>query len=151
MYEPNPVGTGNPQWVLGYQYFGGVTNWHNPQGDFAGHSPVKLGEARAFWVLAADGVMKIGTPPQWGGQDPDPTRAFVYANLPQHRKTGLIPAGGNEVFADGSAGWRKFETMYYLTTWDDAKASFIAQDTSDFDLLLAIRLPSLKAINWLTP
>ena len=29
-----------PQWVLGYQYFGGITNWNNPAGSFPARSPV---------------------------------------------------------------------------------------------------------------
>jgi len=31
-----------PQWQIGYQYLGGVTNWNNLQGVFASSSPVKL-------------------------------------------------------------------------------------------------------------
>src|SRR5258707_168120 len=57
-----------PQWVIGYQYFGGVTNWLNPAGNFSARSPVKLATSKPNWVLAADPVMKInGT---WGGNEP---------------------------------------------------------------------------------
>jgi len=142
VYEGAP---GLDQWVIGYQYFGGVTNWHNPAGDFNARSPVKLSLAKANWVLAADPVMKInGT---WGGLEPG--REFVYANMPQHQKagSGKIPQGGNEVFADGSARWFKSEQMYFLTTWDDAATTRIAyfyQDETDFDPGLKTQLPILK-------
>src|SRR5437660_63576 len=45
------------QWNIGYQYFGGITNWHNPLGDFAGLSPVKLSLSKPHWVLAADAIV----------------------------------------------------------------------------------------------
>ena len=111
LYEP-----AYPQWVIGYQYFGGITNWHNPAGTFPSRSPVKLGTAKPGWALAADSVMKING--SWGGQDPDPARQFVYANMPQH--TGAkskVPVWGNMLYIDGSAYWIKFQRMYYLTTW----------------------------------
>ncbi|HYG24424.1 MAG TPA: prepilin-type N-terminal cleavage/methylation domain-containing protein [Verrucomicrobiae bacterium] len=144
MYEPNPLGTGNPQWVIGLQYFGGATVWHNPQGDFPARSPIKLGQSRPFWTLAADSVMKVNG--RWGGQDTTAGRGFVYANIPPHRKRGMVPDGGNQVFTDGSAQWRKFEEMHYFTTWDETKAAFFAQDSSDFAPALQQRLGALRAV-----
>src|SRR5438477_3869115 len=70
------------QWVIGFQYFGGITNWINPAGTFTSLSPVKLGSSRPSWVLAADTVMKIQG--KWGG-NPDPTRRYTYEHMPQHR------------------------------------------------------------------
>ena len=60
VYEPE-----YQQWVIGYQYFGGITNWINPAGTFASLSPVKLGLSRPTWTLAADTVMRIQG--KWGG------------------------------------------------------------------------------------
>ncbi|NGO40373.1 prepilin-type N-terminal cleavage/methylation domain-containing protein [Limisphaera ngatamarikiensis] len=138
VYEPQ-----YPQWVLGYQYFGGITNWLNPAGNFPSRSPVKLSLARGTWALAADAVGKING--QWGGQEPG--REFVYANMPQHRSSkSPVPVGGNEVFADGSARWVKFEQMYFLTTWNvSTRVYYFWQDPQDFDPVLKARLPTLAA------
>jgi prepilin-type N-terminal cleavage/methylation domain-containing protein len=149
-YEPE-----YPQWVLGYQYFGGIDTWLTPQfpSGVPSHSPIKLGSSKPHWVLAADAVMKING--KWGG-DPEPERGATYRNLPQHcRGNSKVPAGGNQLFADGSARWCRFESMYFFHSWDSGgtkRAAFIQQDTSDFtspmDQILLNRLPSLKATLW---
>ena len=130
LYEP-----AYPQWVIGYQYFGGVTNWHNPAGTFASRSPVKISTAKPGWCLAADSVMKING--SWGGLDPDPAREFVYKNMPQHTgPKSLVPIGGNMLYTDGSAYWIKFQRMYYLTTWSlggDRIAYFYQDDLGACD------------------
>lgn len=134
---------GFPQWVIGYQYFGGLTNWVNPAGTFQSRSPIKLAQARPHHVLAADAIGKING--SWGGNEPG--REFVYANMPQHRSaSSKVPAGGNQVFADGSGRWIKFKQMHFLTTWGDANRTYyFYQDPSDFDPILIPRLPSLAA------
>jgi hypothetical protein len=129
--------------VIGYQYFGGLTNWQNPAGTFPSRSPVKLSQAKSTHCLAADAVGKInGT---WGGQEAG--REFVYANMPQHRTSkSMVPAGGNQVFADGSGQWVKFERMYFLTTWSTGgRMYYFYQDPSDFDPVLRSRLGTLVA------
>src|ERR1035437_9921474 len=41
-----------------------------------------------------------------------------YVDLPQHRSgNSQFPAGGNQVFCDGSAQWYKIASMRLLTTW----------------------------------
>jgi len=138
IYEPQ-----FPQWVIGFQYFGGVTNWYNPVGTFPSRSPVKISQSKSTHVLAADAVGKInGT---WGGNEAG--REFVYANMPQHQGTkGKVPAGGNQVFADGSAQWYKFERMYFLTTWGlSSRIYYFYQDPSDFPDTLKQRLSFLAA------
>ena len=43
------------QWLIGYGYYGGITYWHpEAGGSFPSLSPVKLGNAKPHWVLAAD-------------------------------------------------------------------------------------------------
>ena len=118
------------QFVIGYQYFGGIPTWLNPAGSFPSHSPVKLTQAKATWCLAADTMMKIDG--VWNGG-----RATAYENMPQHtrRKNGP-PEGGNEVFADGSARWVKFKDTFYLHTWSTSGtriAYFYQDDLGDCD------------------
>ena len=132
------------QWDIGYQYFGGITNWLNPVGTFPSRSPVKLNQSQPYWALAADCVIEIpggwGTP---GGPDTPP-----WDSSQHHGSDSLVPQGGNEVFVDGSARWIPFEEMYFLTTWDvsDRKCYFY-QDPKDFPSLLALRLsrPYMRA------
>jgi prepilin-type N-terminal cleavage/methylation domain-containing protein len=148
VYEP-----AFPQWVIGYQYFGGIRTWYNPSlpGGVPSRSPVKLTQARPHWTLAADSVMKING--SWGGQEAG--REFVYANMPQHRDgKARWPAGGNQVFADGSARWCKFDTMYFFTTWNTgSRLAFFFQDTSDLDptRFSAAVLTQLQASRYRTP
>ena len=108
----------NVQWVIGYQYFGGITEW-SPGGTVGAipgtHSPVKLGQSKPYWCLAADLVAKInGT---WGGIDTDlPADCQIACQfIPQHRSgSHRYPSGGNEVFADGSASFCKVQTMHHV-------------------------------------
>lgn len=138
------------QWVIGYQYFGGITNWVNPsfRKGIASRSPVKLSQSKPAWCLAADAVMKVDG--KWGTIIP--SRPYVFGNMPQHHgPLSLVPVGGNEVFADGSARWIKFEQMYFLTTWqglEDARQAFFYQDTSDFEPALIDALPKLASSNF---
>lgn len=140
-YEPSPLGQ-PPQWDIGYAYFGGMDQWY-PQSTgtgYPGHSPVKLGQAKPFWALAADANVKIPSVGNgWQGIAATDPRVWVYANIPPHRTKAILPAGGNEVFADGSAHWFKFADMLHFETWDNAKFVYWYQDSSDFE-------PALKAI-----
>ena len=129
-----------PQWNIGYQYFGGMTNWYNARYDGPGRSPVKISQSRPGWALAADCVMKInGT---WGGVDRD----IAYLNMPQHVRPGSkIPVGGNQLFIDVSARWISAQKMYSLTTWSPgSRDGFFYQDESDFPPSLIGVLPKLK-------
>jgi len=144
LFEPTAT---PPQWVIGYCHFGGLTNWTTHLGVFKGYSPVKLSTARAHWVLSADSLIKMsGT--TWAEDavlSSDP-RYNVYANCPPHKK-GKAPAGGNEVFADGSAAWRQFDSWRRYTYWNGAYGQtfvYWSQETFDFDAALLARVPNLK-------
>jgi prepilin-type N-terminal cleavage/methylation domain-containing protein len=118
-YEPD-----YDQFVIGYQYFGGIPRWTNPAGSFESRSPVKLSQAKPGWCLAADAMMKIDG--VWGGG-----RDTSYKDMPQHsRRKGGPPEGGNQVFADGSARWVRFRETYYLHTWavDGNRIAYFYQD-----------------------
>ena len=132
------------QWNIGYQYFGGITTWVNPLGQFPSLSPVKLSNAKPYWVLAADAVVEVET--GWNGTTP--TDPDLYVNLPPHRKgTAPFPAGGNEVFCDGSVQWIRSQRMRFLTTWDTVNrpCSFY-QDNRDFPSSLLLRLDAAYMI-----
>lgn len=125
----------NQQWVLGIQYFGGFTEW-SPNGAVGGipgtHSPVKLSQSKSYWCLAADLVAKING--AWGGIDTDlPAGAQPACKfIPVHRAgSHMYPAGGNEVFADGSVQFYKVQTMYQFTTWGTGRNFWFHQDLTD--------------------
>ena len=129
-----------PQWNIGYQYFGGLTNWHNSAYNGPSRSPVKISQARPVWTLAADCVMKVNG--VWGGVDRD----IAYANMPQHVRPGSkVPIGGNQLFMDASAHWIKAQKMYFLTTWAvGTRDGYFYQDESDFPANLKNVLPTLR-------
>ncbi len=130
-----------PQWVIGFQYFGGLTNWANPRGKFPSRSPVKISQSKSTHTLAADAIGKInGT---WGGNEAG--REFVYNNMPQHRAgNSKVPVGGNQVFADGSGQWIKATRMHFLTSWSTgSREYYFYQDSTDFDPALKAQLGTL--------
>jgi prepilin-type N-terminal cleavage/methylation domain-containing protein len=141
------VAPDNFQWVIGYNYMGGLTSWVTPGGTFKSYSPIKLSTAKPHWVLAADALIKLGT--VWAEDSPaaqGSNRYFIYANSPPHKK-GRNPDGGNEVFADGSAGWRRFDSWRRFATRAGAFGTtdtYWSQETGDFEQPLVIRLPTLK-------
>ncbi len=117
------------QWIIGYQYFGGIQTWINPAGQFKSRSPVKLSQAQPGWVLAADALMKIDG--RWGGG-----RDSAFKDMPQHRAgaSGKVPVGGNQLRADGSASWMRFEKMLFIHSWDAGggrDAYFYQEDLGD--------------------
>ena len=134
-YEPS-----YPQWNIGYQYFGGMTNWQNSAYKGPSRSPVKISQSRPGWALAADCVMKING--EWGGVDRD----IAYKNMPQHVRPGSkVPVGGNQLFIDSSARWVQAQKMYSLTTWSPgARDGYFYQDEADFPPNLITVLPRLK-------
>jgi len=123
-----------PQWDIGYSYLGGMTNWNTGAGTFPSLSPVKLTASKPYWVLAADALIKIGS--TWADQAVQITdpRYYVYANCPPHLN-GTTPAGGNEVYADGSAQWRPINSWFRYSYWDGAYGQtfvYWSQDDNDF-------------------
>jgi hypothetical protein len=143
VYEPAFM-----QWVIGYQYFGGVTNWMNPSspgGIGRSYSPVKLSSSQPYWTLAADMVMKIGG--AWGTDDRD-----IFTGVPPHKGKGNKPIGGNQVFVDGSARWVRAQDMSFFHCWDGAGAARVAyfyQDPRDFTGIFATD-PVQKSIRYST-
>jgi prepilin-type N-terminal cleavage/methylation domain-containing protein len=115
------------QWVVGFQYLGGIKEWINPKGTFPSRSPVKLGAAKPYWVLAADATLKVDG--SWGGG-----RDTAFAGMPPHRGANKVPQGGNQVHMDGSAKWVRFKDMFFIHSWDPAGrlAYFYQEDLGDY-------------------
>jgi prepilin-type N-terminal cleavage/methylation domain-containing protein len=113
------------QWIIGYQYYGGIKTWINPAGQFPSRSPVKSSQSQPGWVLAADALMKIDN--KWGGG-----RDTAFKDMPQHRSGGVNrpPVGGNQLYMDGSASWMRFEKMLFIHSWDagGSRDAFFCQE-----------------------
>ncbi|MGC3959975.1 MAG: hypothetical protein QM813_19230 [Verrucomicrobiota bacterium] len=103
--------------------------------------------AKPHWVLAADALIKLGG--VWAGDSAAAkasNRYFIYADSPPHKK-GSGPDGGNQVFSDGSAAWRKFDSWYRFATRAGAFGTtdtYWSQETTGFEQALMIRLSTLK-------
>ncbi len=129
VYEPPSL----DQWVIGYQYFGGIHTWMNDLGTFnPSYSPVKIGTAQPHWTLAADAVMRDGRNGPWGvwgtGRDSD-----LFTGIPPHRGKSGAPIGANHVFIDGSGRWIKAENLYRLHSWSpSSRVCYFYQDPKGF-------------------
>jgi prepilin-type N-terminal cleavage/methylation domain-containing protein len=149
--------SGNAQYLIGYQYFGGSTV---PAGDpawawnsgaagqaFQFHSPIKLGNAKSYWALGADDICNYNKNGNWAGQKDgnEPNQNFT-AYVPPHMNHGK-PAGGNEVFCDGSAAWCQWQTMSEFSDWGNSYL-FWYQDPTDFEPALVAKLPQMSAKNF---
>jgi prepilin-type N-terminal cleavage/methylation domain-containing protein len=112
-FNPNPGGTGGPQWQIGYQYFGGIYWWYNKfYTALPSASPIKVGNSKPDWVLAADLVCKYtgGTGNPWGAS----TRGAVAHRRPNAQ----FPDGSNHLTMDDSVHWIKFENTLAITTFE---------------------------------
>jgi prepilin-type N-terminal cleavage/methylation domain-containing protein len=119
------------QWTLGFQYFAGFKTWVNNLGTFTASSPVKTATSKPYWMLASD-LMLHRDGVGWGSQLPADAPPSGYSNLPAHAGKGNLPAGGNEVFIDGSGRWVKAAEMRYITYgWDATKQFYFYQDNLD--------------------
>ena len=109
------LNTANNQWTLGYAYFGGIPTWNNNLGSFPSRSPIKLANSKPTWMIAADFVVKFDG--KWGDNASQPPPSG-FSNLPAHKDKNGLPAGGNEVFCDGSAQWISAKKMYFIHSWN---------------------------------
>jgi prepilin-type N-terminal cleavage/methylation domain-containing protein len=129
------------QYVIGYQYFGGITNWVNPSGSYPGYSPIKLGTAKPTWALAADLVLRANPNP-WGVFT-DARDSDIFEGSPAHHGVrSSYPAGANEVFVDGSTRWLKVDKLRYLHSWAADRWCFFWQD--DYPPTLPVNSAALK-------
>jgi len=120
------IDQGNPDHpiAIGYAYYGGLTEWDNlnPTPIANPPSPIKLANSKPGWCLAAEANCKYsdtfgipGAQIGWGADGFVPGQPI---RVPHPGSSGKHPAGGNILFADGSARWIKFENMYFITSFD---------------------------------
>jgi prepilin-type N-terminal cleavage/methylation domain-containing protein len=108
------------QWMLGYNYYGGVTTWVDSafQDGTPGNSPIKVSTANPTWVLATDCMNQYqgDSPKTWvingasGVQTQD--------GVPHQRTGSRFPDGINECMIDGSVAWYRAEKTYELSEFD---------------------------------
>lgn len=142
---------GNDQYILGYCYMGGVKTWsYAPAPTYAAYSPIKLGSSRPYWVLASDLNAKIVGSKWTGGVATIGSTYYTeYGNVPPHPARNGLPAGGNEVCADGSASWCKFSTMCHFNNYAGLLGStdlWWYQDPADFSPAMLAELPNLQRV-----
>jgi len=85
----------------------------------------------------------------WPGQkDPYVANQNFTAYVPPHRdRANNKPAGGNEVFSDGSAQWCVWQSMSGFSDWGNS-CWFWYQDSMDFEQALLDTLPKISAANF---
>jgi prepilin-type N-terminal cleavage/methylation domain-containing protein len=133
-FNPNVGGNPSVQWQIGYQYLGGVTNWANLAGTFSpSASPVKLGNAKPYWVLVAEDIRYDSTAGLWNDGNPP------------HKRHGTgFPDGGNTLTTDGSANWIKIERMYEITTYSTTTRLWFFYQDGLSSVFTAAQLSTLK-------
>lgn len=140
------------QYVIGYQYYGGITNWINniASSGHASDSPVKTSASRPGWMLCADLVAEPnGLNNTWWDGSGNPG----WSDLPAHRDSANRnnPAGANEVFIDGSARWIKaYGKMNFFHSWGGIdRPLFFYQE--DLDSYWAPRIQAAGIVAGVTP
>jgi prepilin-type N-terminal cleavage/methylation domain-containing protein len=144
-YNANPGPGDVPQWQIGYQYLGGVTWWYNRlYSGIKSASPVKLGNSKPTWVLAADLICKYtgGTGNPWGASTKPP--GAKNGLVAHQRPNAQFPDGGNHLTADGSVRWIKFENTLAITTfWVGTYTYYFYQE--DLGTMTSPLVATLKA------
>ncbi len=119
-YDPN-----YRQFLIGYQYYGGIPTWKNNLGTFPSASPIKTAISKPSWMLAADVMAK----PDGINWTFPTTPGSGWSTLPAHKQPiGGHPAGGNQVFIDGSARWIRLEEMLFVHSWNVTRELYIYQE-----------------------
>jgi prepilin-type N-terminal cleavage/methylation domain-containing protein len=137
-----------PQLYIGYSYMGGMTHWQlDPVAATTSYSPVKLGQSKPWWVTATDTISKVNNSTTWSGQKATGGVPFTYeyGNIPPHKK-GSDCDGGNEVYADGSVHWCRWQTMHKLNDYIGFPGTiniYWYQDPTDFNPTLQADLKNL--------
>ncbi|HTV39741.1 MAG TPA: prepilin-type N-terminal cleavage/methylation domain-containing protein [Candidatus Sulfotelmatobacter sp.] len=131
------------QYIIGYQYYGGITQWINniePNG-YTSDSPIRTVLSKPGWMLCGDLVAEpAGLDDTWNYPGMLPTGDW--GALPAHMDNGDVnrPAGANEVFIDGSAQWEQaYGRMYFFHSWGGIDRALFFYQT-DLDAFWAPRI-----------
>ncbi len=121
--------SGGGTFAIGYQFFGGVTYWlYGGTTKEPSASPIKSSTAKASWMLASDVVLNFqGSSGTLGWSDSAALPNSGFASLPAHKNSSSQPAGGNEVFADGSVAWIKSNQMHNFYNYGNTRKFFFYQ------------------------
>ena len=137
--------------AIGYQYFGGITSWANSAGTIANPpSPVKLAKSNPRWCLAAEANAKFlvanpGFPADDIGWGADGYVQGEPVRVPHPVSGKKRPLGGNILFADGSANWVKFESMFFMNSWNPSSVRAFAYQ-EDWGNVTASQLNLMKPL-----
>jgi prepilin-type processing-associated H-X9-DG protein len=80
------------------------------------------------------------------GWDADGYLAGQPVRVPHPSRSGTHPAGGNILFADGSANWVKFENMYFMNTFSLGIARCFAYQ-EDWGSLTSIQVARMQPLS----
>lgn len=131
------------QWSIGYQYYGGITNWENPAfpSGIGAYSPIKLSQSKPNWVLAADALSissVSGEPRNWCWWNDEKI-------VPHRRPNCSFPDGGEHLKVDGSVSWVKIEKTRYLSSWSPGvRDCFISQEDIPPQMEQFMNRPAMK-------
>jgi prepilin-type N-terminal cleavage/methylation domain-containing protein len=142
-FLPRQDPTTPDQIALGYAYFGGITRWQNPLGNIPACSPVKLTTSKPNWVLAADSNCRFTDQTANNGWGWDGVTPGEQIRVPHPKLGRPTPECGNQLFADASVRWIKFEQMYFLTSWNSGTRRLFAYQ-EDLGTLAAGQIAQLR-------
>ena len=104
------------QWLIGYNYYGGVTTWRNTafRSGTPSYSPVKLSTSKPMWVLVTDCANHYVA----GGAAYADWTVGIPPGVPHKRQGTGFPDGLNEGLTDGSVTWFKIERTLQLSEFE---------------------------------
>jgi prepilin-type N-terminal cleavage/methylation domain-containing protein len=152
--RPGKPSFNSSQYIIGYQYYGGVAIWINNVASSGqpSNSPTNTTKSKPGWCLCADLVAEPnGLNNTWNFPGMAPTGDW--GALPAHMDGGDVnhPAGANEVFIDGSARWIKAQgNLKFYHSWGGiSRALFFYQE--DLDSFWGPRMAAAGIVAGVTP
>ena len=125
-YKVDPLAGEYDQWIIGYQYLGGIREWNTLLGTFPSRSPVD-NNAKGTWALAAESNIKVDG--RWGGGRPS-----AYRDMPPHPGRDGKPEGGMVLTFDGAATWHNRNKWLPIHSWRvaDRECYWVQRDLGEY-------------------